>query len=150
MLKNQFPSNLKYLLSYKGMSQQELANVIGKKRSAVGSYIRGESEPNIEILIKITDYFGISLNDLVFKNLTKYDFGTDDIDEAAEDSGSYKTKFELLKSLFGSDDSELEKKLDVIYENQIKILDMLDSSILLDLLKKEQEKVESKNSDSNN
>ena len=53
------------------LNQEAFGNIIGKKRSVIGSYTRGESHPTLDTLIRIADYFGISMSDLVEKNLSK-------------------------------------------------------------------------------
>jgi len=62
---NYFAKNIKYLLSNSKMSRDKLAILIGKKRSVIGSYVRGEAMPNINILSIIANYFGVDLNTLI-------------------------------------------------------------------------------------
>lgn len=47
------------------LTQKDLARYINKTTQAYSYYERGEREPDIEALIKLADYFSITLDDLV-------------------------------------------------------------------------------------
>lgn len=61
-MNNKFGDNLKKLRSEMGITQTELAKVIGVKPSTVGMYETGERQPNFEIEEKIADFFNVSLD----------------------------------------------------------------------------------------
>jgi len=63
------PSNIKFIREKFNLSQEELAKLIKKKKSVIGNYEKGISSPNLDSLIKISNYFGISLDDLVCSDL---------------------------------------------------------------------------------
>lgn len=48
-----------------GLSQEELAQVVGVSRQAVQKWESGASRPDIENLLVLADYFGVTLDDLV-------------------------------------------------------------------------------------
>jgi DNA-binding XRE family transcriptional regulator len=52
------------------MNQTEFADLFDLKRTALGSYEEGRAEAKIETLIKIADYFNISLDQLLRKEIT--------------------------------------------------------------------------------
>jgi len=62
-----FSNNLKALRAKKGYKQAEIADSIGVTVSTWSNYEVGKSEPNLEILIKISNFFGISLDSLLSK-----------------------------------------------------------------------------------
>lgn len=64
-----FNSNLKFLRNSKSWSQQVLSEKIGVARSTIADYERQKSEPNLETLIKVSQAFNCSIDDLVKKNL---------------------------------------------------------------------------------
>ncbi|NJO01114.1 MAG: helix-turn-helix transcriptional regulator [Bacteroidia bacterium] len=70
MAKNYFPTNLSFLRTRIKVSQDILANIIGKQRSIIGYYESGKSQPNIDTLLKLADYFGVSLHELITADLT--------------------------------------------------------------------------------
>ena len=47
------------------MTQSELAEKLGLTRQAVSSYERGDSFPDVSILVLIADIFGVTLDDLI-------------------------------------------------------------------------------------
>ena len=61
--------NIKTLRNKAGWSQQVLADKLGMGRSTLAEYERGKTEPNIDTLIKLTELFSISLDQLICKNL---------------------------------------------------------------------------------
>ncbi len=66
---------LKELRLSKQLSQSELANLLGCNQTAVGKYERGQLEPNIETLKKLSTIFEVSVGYLIgneddFGNIT--------------------------------------------------------------------------------
>ena len=60
-----FGQNLKELRKRKKLSQEEVSQKLGFKRSSYSGYENGASEPNIENLVSLADFFRISLVVLV-------------------------------------------------------------------------------------
>lgn len=56
---------LKYLREKQNMSQQELADFIKVSRASVNRYENGSREVPIHVLIKIANYFGVTIDYLV-------------------------------------------------------------------------------------
>jgi len=52
------------------MSQTEFADLFELKRTALGSYEEGRAEAKIDTVIKIADYFQLTLDQLLRKELT--------------------------------------------------------------------------------
>lgn len=63
-----FGSKLKKLRQEKNISQRELADILEISSSAVGMYESNKRIPNYPILKKISDYFGVSADDLLGLN----------------------------------------------------------------------------------
>src|SRR5690242_3364375 len=70
-MENNFAPNLLALRRNKGLNQTEIAEIIGKKKSIIGPYEKGTVEPDISSLIRLSKYFGISVSDLIGKDLSK-------------------------------------------------------------------------------
>lgn len=66
-------TNLNYLRKSKKISQQKLADDMGIPRTTLGDYERGKTEPNIEMLIRLADYFEVTIDALVRNNLSHRD-----------------------------------------------------------------------------
>ncbi len=62
--------NIRKIRMSKKFSQTEFAELFDLKRTAVGSYEEGRAEPKIETLIKIADYFNLTLDQLLRQELT--------------------------------------------------------------------------------
>lgn len=56
---------LKELRIAKGMTQNELAKVIGYSSLSYARYEKGEREPDINTLCKLADYFEVSVDYLI-------------------------------------------------------------------------------------
>lgn len=72
---NYFAKNLSVLRKNKNVSQVEMAEMLGLARTTYASYEAGRSEPGIPILLQLSEFFSISINDMCLKNLKneKYD-----------------------------------------------------------------------------
>ncbi len=57
--------NLRLVRKNRGISQQQLADVLGISQQSVNKYENHNIEPDIATLIKISDYFGISVDFLI-------------------------------------------------------------------------------------
>ncbi len=65
-----FGKNIKKIRGVKGLSQQAFAELFDLKRGTLGAYEEGRSEPKIETIIKIANYFSIVIDDLLTNELT--------------------------------------------------------------------------------
>ena len=68
-----FSEILQDLREDRDISRKELATYLNISLSTIGMYEQGRREPNIEMLIKIADYFNVSLDFLVGRDFTKMD-----------------------------------------------------------------------------
>lgn len=57
--------NLLYLRKREGLSQEKLSEILGIKRARYSCYEQYRSEPNISIIIQISDYYKITIDDLI-------------------------------------------------------------------------------------
>lgn len=68
-LKN-FPKKLKKLRTSYNLTQSDLASILHTTKQAISSYESGKVTPSLIALIRISEYFNISLDSLVFDNDT--------------------------------------------------------------------------------
>jgi transcriptional regulator with XRE-family HTH domain len=61
--------NLKYLRKSKGLTQEQMAQQIGIKRSLLGAYEEGRAEPRIGNLVKFAEIFGLEVDRLISSDL---------------------------------------------------------------------------------
>ncbi len=64
-----FARNIHFLRKKKELQQAEMPDVIGIARATWSDYENARTEPKIEVLLKISDFFGIMLDDLLRKDL---------------------------------------------------------------------------------
>ena len=57
-----FPVKLRMLMSETGTSQEALANYVGVTRQSIGYYTQGQSSPDWRGLVKIAEFFNVSLD----------------------------------------------------------------------------------------
>ena len=74
--------NLKSLRTEKGLSQQQLASVIGISQQSINKYENHNVEPDISTLIDLADYFETTVDFLIGRN----------------DTDSFDVTFELSKN----------------------------------------------------
>ena len=98
---NYLSSNLRKLLKNKGVSQAWLAEKLGKDRTSIGAYINEKSQPDIDITIKISTIFGITLDELILKNLTSENYShSEQSDEVNERPVNYKNEKNSFENAF--------------------------------------------------
>ena len=68
---NMFGRNIQLLRKRKHLSQGDLAEILGITRSSLSGYEIGSSEPGFELLLKFSDYYKISTDVLLRKDLSK-------------------------------------------------------------------------------
>ncbi len=68
-----FNKNVKYLRTIKGLSQQALADKVGVDRTTISRIENGEIETTIDNAINIADVLNIDFQDMICKDLSKYD-----------------------------------------------------------------------------
>jgi transcriptional regulator with XRE-family HTH domain len=62
--------NLKYLRKLRGLTQEEFAQKLQIKRSLLGAYEEERAEPRIDVIEAVSDWFKISLDDLLRRDLS--------------------------------------------------------------------------------
>lgn len=80
--------SIRKLRLYIGMTQKEFGEIIGVRQQTICKYERVGSYVSVKVLQKISDTFGVSVEDLIEDNLEKY-FGLgskDNIDSEIENS----------------------------------------------------------------
>ena len=95
----EFANVLRLLRNGRGISQQELARLLGISKSAVNMYERGERQPNFETLELIADFFHVDIDYLLgrtdtarsaYPDTVAAHFDTDDLtDDEKKDVENY-------------------------------------------------------------
>ena len=62
---NNFPDNLKILRKKNKLTQEDLASCLNISPKTISSWEKGRSEPKIDFLIRLSDYFNVSIDELI-------------------------------------------------------------------------------------
>ena len=66
-----FPQRLQTLREKQRLSRRTLAELCGLSKNMISLYERGEKAPSVDALIKLADYFGVSIDFLLGKRFVK-------------------------------------------------------------------------------
>ncbi len=58
-------NRIKVVLVEKGVSQTELAEVLGKSFSTINAYCANRQQPSLEVLAEIAKFLSVSIKDLI-------------------------------------------------------------------------------------
>ena len=97
----EFHNKLYNLRKQKGLSQEELANRLNVSRQTVSKWEVGDSTPDMEKLIAISDMFGISLDELVMDKVP---------DQMGETFSNSETVSQLKENVFTDGNKKMLKK----------------------------------------
>ncbi|MGN0171735.1 MAG: helix-turn-helix domain-containing protein [Acutalibacteraceae bacterium] len=75
---------LKQLREDAGLSQAQLAKIIGVSQSTIGMWESGKNKPEHSYLLKLSEYFNVSIDYLVGKSDIKEMIAADEDEELAE------------------------------------------------------------------
>ena len=104
-------ANLKLLRNRLKKSQEEVANALGLTRSSYSGYENNVAQPNVESLVLFSDYYKISIDDLVRKDLS--DFRESDWEKV--DNGLYTdVKGQTLRVLTAVVTAEEEELIELV------------------------------------
>lgn len=88
--------NIKNLRNEKGMTQSDLANVLYISRQAVSSWENGRTQPDVEMLGKLSQVFSVSVEELLYGK--KYNTNI----ETEKDKPSYNSTLVIAFAILGS------------------------------------------------
>lgn len=61
--------NIKYLRNKNSITQLTLGEILAVSQTTIGDYENGKTEPNISRVIKIADYFSVSIDALLLHDM---------------------------------------------------------------------------------
>ena len=112
-----FSQNIKHLRKGKKMSQTEIAKQLGKTTAVISSYETGRAEPNISTLTEFSKFFGVSSDDLLFRDLTQSD---------TTEPGKQKSMLSYAEDLEAGRKTIDEVEAEIGDENMSKIVKLLE------------------------
>lgn len=75
---NYLSKNIRFLRQQKGMTQEELGNIVDKTRSLVSAWESDDREMSTQDIIKLSDYFNVPMDILISKDLKSEHAGSFD------------------------------------------------------------------------
>jgi len=66
---NRFKLNIRYIRGLKQLTQEELSEELGVRRTTIVNWEQGLSYPKMELLFQVKEYFEVSLDDLLLSNM---------------------------------------------------------------------------------
>ncbi len=69
-MEHHFMANIKYLRDQRKLKQSDLSSLLGLRQSTWSGYEKGTFYPKFNDLLLISDFFNISLDNLIFSNLS--------------------------------------------------------------------------------
>lgn len=82
--KEVFSENLRKYIDRKGVTQRELAEVIGVSTSALNDWICAKKYPRIDKIERLAEYFGIKKSDLIEDHAVDYTIKNSDLEHLIE------------------------------------------------------------------
>lgn len=100
-------NNLKILRKRKKMSQEEVAQQLGLTRPSYSGYENGVAQPNLEVLMSISDFYQVNLDDLLRKDFEEYSEAQ--LDKIAENvqADVKGQKLRVLATVVNQDEEEM-------------------------------------------
>lgn len=94
-----FSRNLKYLRTIEKLSQEDVGKIVGKDRSLISQWESDDKNVSVEDIAKLSDYFNVSMDNLVGTDLSLADNKHDELD----------ILFDKHKDILTDDDKEYIK-----------------------------------------
>lgn len=88
-------SNLKYLRKKKNLTQAQVGKICGKSDRAISTYENGTREPDVTDLGSLSDFFEVTIDELLFKDLKEI-----------KNNYSFEYLYDKYKKILTDDDKE--------------------------------------------
>ena len=69
MPNRQLADNLRYLRKKYGLNQDDMKDILNISRQAYSNYERCERTPDLDTLVRLCQFFDVSIDDIILKNL---------------------------------------------------------------------------------
>ena len=108
-------SNIRFLRNLKRYGQEDIAAALSLTQAAISAYEVGKSQPTPDGLVILSDFFGVTIDDLIKKDLS--------IQEEPVTIGLEQTQFEAIKQEI----AELRRAIDTLTATQHKFIEAFES-----------------------
>ena len=124
-MSSDFSKNLKTLRENLNLKQDFLSQKLGISRSVLSYYESGKSEPTLSMLLKISDFFNISIDQLVSNNLSENINSNSKFDIEYFSVNTLLSDLNNKKQYYLNEKDKLEKICKIEIPNKINELDSL-------------------------
>lgn len=136
MTKTIFTERLKEARNNKGLTQKELADILGIKRTTYTNYEQSISNPNLETLVRITDILGVSTDYLLGRGkihgkISKNPITEEEISRIKELLDALKINIEIENRIIKDSFEKVQKESQVELEQMLKHMSIADIMKLL-------------------
>lgn len=69
MPNRQLADNLRYLRKRNGLNQDDMKDILNISRQAYSNYERCERTPDLDTLVRLSQFFDVPIDDMILKNL---------------------------------------------------------------------------------
>lgn len=69
MPNRQLADNLRYLRKRNGLNQDDMKDILNISRQAYSNYERCERTPDLDTLVRLSQFFRVTIDDMIFTNL---------------------------------------------------------------------------------
>ena len=112
--------NLYYLRKQKGITQAEMPSLLDVARATWSNYENDLTEPQISVLLRISNYFGVTLDQLLTVDLEEVRFGKNSDDQKIDKKGKVQGKdWGKVQGLKGADYPQNEPSPMVLQDSQL-------------------------------
>lgn len=87
-----FAKNIHYLRKMRNLRQEQMQTELNIERSTWSNYENKQTEPKIEVLIRIAKFFGVGLDELLMEDLAEVRFGQENKSEENSQKGKVSGK----------------------------------------------------------
>lgn len=108
-----FSKNLSYLAEIRGLKKNFLAKELNLSPQQVGRYLSGESQPKMEGLVALGQYFDVAIDDLILVDLSSSEgrrFGQGSADRGGDVEAQTRELNKLLRLRLQQIEAALKKE----------------------------------------
>ena len=134
-MNSDFSKNLKTLRENLNLKQDFLSQKLGISRSVLSYYESGKSEPTLSMLLKISDFFNIPIDELVSNNLSENINSKSKFDIEYFSIDTWLSDLNNKKQYYLEEKDKLEKICKIEIPSKINELDSLIEYLTINCLK---------------
>jgi len=118
---NRFMHNIRYIRGLKQLTQEQLSDELGVRRTTIVNWEQGLSYPKMELLFQLKQYFGVTLDDLLMSNMEDQAQLAKEKSIDTEDESKSKDQISVSDKLDNSAELLIKANLKLIENNNLMV-----------------------------